>query len=84
MTELQRLQRQVGEKRREVRRLALSEDTETEALETAESELTLLERRAERVEGREVRELKGSPPLHREERRGTWTVRSTWTTRCPP
>ena len=56
--------------------------TKTEALETAEGELTLLERRAEtlaHVEGREVRALKGSPPLHRE-----WTVRSTWTTRCPP
>ncbi len=54
MTELQRLQLAVGEKRREVRMLALDEKTETEALEMAESELTLLERRAEtlaRVEG---------------------------------
>ena len=47
MTELHTLQRQVGEKRREVRTLALDEGTETEALETADSELTLLERRAE-------------------------------------
>ena len=54
MTELQRLQREVGEKRRELRRLALDEETTTEALETAETELTLIERRAAaaaRVEG---------------------------------
>lgn len=71
MTELQRLQREVGEKRRELRRLALDEETTTEALETAETELTLLERRAAaaaRVESGEPEPAKANDAEGREAR----------------
>ena len=74
MTELQRLTATLAAKRRELRALALDEETTTEALTAGEAELSLIEKRLEAVkatepdpdpvsredgEGRELRRLQG-------------------------